>query len=198
MPANFGRGLLVFALMVFAVVSWQWINDRQVQPQTPDNPVTMAETQSDYYLEDFQIVNVSNPQTQGNSGRRLEVTGESLTHHFLLGHSIIENPSVQLHSQSDDAWNAQARQGTVSAEFDVLDLQGDVEVTHNPASGVAPISVDTQSITIDTTERVIQTEQPVEVTGNGWQYKANGMRAEVENGTLSFTSGVEAQFANPN
>jgi len=202
MPSKLSRGVLIFALLVVAVLSWQWIDDRDVQPQATTGTIEMAETQSDYYLEDFEIINVANSTSSPSvnnentpAGRHLKLTGATLSHHHTEGYSIIQSPTVRLRSADDAQWHARAATGTISADFDVLNLQGDVELTHN---GKRPVTVNTNSISIDTSNRTISSNETVQVNGTGWQYNANTMRAEIDQGTLSFTSGVEAQFANPN
>ena len=101
MPSKIGTSLLIFALLVIAVISWQWIDDRDVETQVQNNAIEMVETQSDYYLEDFEIVNIANSRnssTDGNTtaGRYLKITGQSLSHHFIEGYSLINNPTVHL------------------------------------------------------------------------------------------------------
>jgi len=205
MPPKLGKSLLIFALLVIAVVSWQWIDDRDTEPTVQSNTIEMVETQSDYYLEDFEIVNVANSHDSASSdsnskitGRYLKITGQSLSHHHIEGYSLIERPMVQLRSPDGSQWQASALNGTVSANFDVLDLQNDVELTHSETPGQPPVTVNTNSISIDNGKRIISSSETVRVAGRGWQYNANTMHAEMDQGTLSFTSGVEAQFANPN
>lgn len=203
MPSKIGTSLLIFALLVIAVISWQWIDDRDVETQVQNNAIEMVETQSDYYLEDFEIVNIANSRnssTDGNTtaGRYLKITGQSLSHHFIEGYSLINNPTVHLRSTDGSQWQASASNGTISANFDVLDLQNNVVVTHSETTDRQAVTVNTNSISIDNGKRTISSSETVKVTGRGWQYNANTMQAEIDQGTLSFTSGVEAQFANPN
>jgi len=86
MPSKLGKSLLTFALLVIAVISWQWIDDREVETQVQNKTIEMVENQSDYYLEDFEIVNIANSRdsTAGTTtaGRYLKITGNSLSHHF--------------------------------------------------------------------------------------------------------------------
>jgi len=203
--------LPVFILLVIAVVSWQWIDDRNVTTQT-DAPINMAASQSDYYLEDFEIINISNASgaisDAGNANdsadrksRRLKLTGKSLSHNHIEGVSTLDNPVVVMRNENDDYWLASARSGNVSAEFDVLDLNGNVELTNSGpmnADNSDSIKIDTESLTIDTSQQVVETNDVVQVTGRGWHYKANSMNAEINNGRLSFQSGVEATFVSPN
>lgn len=207
MPTTLSRSLLIFALLVFAVVSWQWIDDRDAEPQTANDPIQMAETQSDYYLENFEIINISNktntaPITTENqpglpADRQLKITGQTLSHHFIEGYSEIQNPIVSLRSKDNGQWHARASSGTVSANFDVLDLLGNVELTHNRSADSSQITVDTNSLSIDTGSRTISSDESVQVEGNGWSYNARSMNAKIDLGILSFTSGVEALFESP-
>jgi len=198
MPSKLGTSLLIFALLVIAVISWQWSDDREVETQAQNNPIKMVETQSDYYLEDFEIVNIANSRNSTTDGRYLKITGQSLSHHFIEGYSLINNPTVHLRSTDGGQWQASALNGTISANFDVLDLQNNVVVTHSEKSDQQAVTVNTNSISIDNGKRTISSSETVKVIGRGWQYNANTMQAEIDQGTLSFTSGVEAQFANPN
>lgn len=201
MPSKLGGGLLIFALLFLAVFSWQWIEDRNVTPQAQTDPIEMVANQSDYYLEDFEILNITNAEAAtpaAATGRQLKITGQSLSHHHIDGHSTIINPTVELRGANNSKWQAQAESGIVSENFDVLDLQGNVELIHNRALQSAPTTVNTDSISIDNSNQTISTDDPVQVIGAGWQYNASTMRAELNQGTLSFTSGVEAQFESPN
>lgn len=198
--------LPVFILLVVAVVSWQWIDDSSSTTQAESPLLSTAVSQSDYYLEDFEIINISitSNDTGGNkssAGRRLKLTGRTLSHHHLEGYSTLENPVVQLQNENDDYWMATARRGNVSAEFDVLDLEGAVKLTNNSPADVNnddSIKIDTESLTIDTSQRTVETDVEVRVLGNGWQYTANSMSALIDDGRLSFQSGVEATFESPN
>ena len=200
MPTKFGRGLWIFALLVVAVLSWQLIDDRNVRSNASNGTIEMAVNESDYYLEDFEIINITNQvqndSNSGNgSGRYFRITGRTLSHHFPEGHSTIENPSVRMRTPTTEFWHANARTGRMSADFKVLDLNGDVNIKHDRLSDKAPITVDTESIRIDTAKRMMSTEDPVVVKSTGWSYQANSMQAEVDKGILSFTSGVKGQYA---
>ena len=211
MPSKLSSILLIFTLLVIAVVSWQWIDDRGTPPEASNSRIEMVETQSDYYLENFEIINISNntgtsaadnptPGTtvEHNAGmpadRHLTIAGQSLSHHYIEGYSVIKFPVVKLLTIDDGQWNARASLGTVSANFDMLDLQGNVELIHSRAKDTAAVTVDTNSLSIDTGNRTISSKEPVRVQGVSWQHNANNMNAEIDRGILTFTSGVEAQF----
>lgn len=213
MPSKLSRSLLIFALLVVAVVSWQWIDERGPETTLASDPLEMAQTQSDYYLENFEITNISNKtnvalenNTPENTietragmpaDRQLTIAGKSLSHHYIDGNSTINSPIVKLRSADNGQWSARASSGVVSANFDVLDLQGEVRLTHKRTSNDKPVTVNTNAITINTTDKTISSHEPVQVEGEGWRYNASSMNAEIDQGILSFTSGVEAQFESP-
>jgi len=224
MPSTLGRSLLILLMLVMCVVSWQWIEDHQVQPvEERVDTIKMSETRGDYYLEDFEIVNIANKvdnsnvngnQSSGDSqaraitntggiavmpaDRQLTITGHSLVHLYGEGSSVIDQPSVRLLSTGSGLWHATASTGRISANFDKLDLQGNVELMHNRHPDNPPINVNTESVSIDTANQTINSNDSVEVLGEGWQHRARSMNADIGNGILSFTSGVEAQFESPN
>jgi len=195
MPSTLFRGIWIFLLLVAAVASWVWMEDRNVDPAPVAQRIEMAENQSDYYLEDFEIVNVSN-QPGNATSRYFQISGQSLSHHYPEGHSTIESPTVNLRNAEDDIWQAQAAQGRISADFNVLNLQGGVAVEHNQNSNQPQVSLTTSSIEIDAAKRTMATDDPADVEGAGWRYSANKMRAKMDQGLLSFTDGVEAQYDN--
>ncbi len=178
------------------------------------DPIAMAESQSDYYLENFEITNISNKtgpagsadtelknKVEHNAGmpaaRQLTIAGKSLSHHYIDGNSTIDNPIVKLRSADNGQWSARASSGVVSANFDVLELEGDVRLLHTRTNDSEPVTVNTDAITIDTSNQTISSQEPVQVEGSGWRYNASSMNADIDKGILSFTSGVEAQFESP-
>lgn len=190
MPKRLANTFLIFALMVIAVLSWQWLDDDTVTLSTTDNPIQMAQNETDYYLEDFNITNVNN-----DKGQVYELSGTSLSHYFEKGNSTIEQPIVRVFSNENDYWTGEAKSGNLSADFSVLVLNGDVDLAHHRNNALPQVSVQTQSITIDTAKRQMVSDQPVQITSEKWSFKANQMRADVDNGMLSFNSGVEADYA---
>lgn len=190
MPKRLANTFLIFALMVIAVLSWQWLDDDGVTTSTSDNPIQMAQNETDYYLEDFKITNVNN-----DKGQIYELSGTSLSHYFDQGNSSIERPIVRVFSNENDYWTGEAENGDLSADFSVLVLSGDVDLAHHRNNSLPQISVQTQSITINTETRQMTSDKPVQISSEKWSFKANHMQADVDRGMLLFNSGVEADYA---
>lgn len=189
MPRTLANTLLIFTLLVFAVLSWQWLDEDTVAGVDEQNTIQMAKNETDYYLQGFRITNVNNTK-----GQVYELSGNTLSHYFESGRSLIEEPSVQIYSNDNDYWTGRARAGNLSADFSVLELTGSVDLAHHRNSDTPEIMIGAESITIDTMKRQIASAQPVKITAAKWTVTANRMRTDVDNGMLSFDSGVEAHY----
>jgi len=189
MPNTLGRSLWIFGLLVIAVLSWHWLDNSATVLVKDDDPVAISRHQSDYYLEDFFILNVDNEH-----GQVYEITGDTLVHHVTEGNSTIDQPSVQVFNQSKDFWRGNATTGDLSADFNILTLSGSVALSQHRHEGSAPIKIDTESVTIDTDKLTMVATTPVKISSDSWTFEAEKMQADVESGTLSFDTGVEAQY----
>ena len=189
MPRKFANTLLILALLIVAVVSWQWLDDRDSTAPATENSVDMAVNQTDYTLEDFVITNVNN-----NKGQVYQLSGKSLSHFVNDNNSVIDQPSLQMTGQNSQSWSGNATTGYLSKDFSKLQLVGNVALSHNRNDN-PPVNVATEKLDIDTTSRQMTTNDPVQIDGGQWSFQANQMQADVDNGILQFQSGVEAQYA---
>lgn len=191
MPRKLANALLILFLLVVAVVSWQWIDERDNVEAAAETTVPMAENETDYTLEDFVITNVNNTK-----GQVYQLSGKSLAHFVNDSNSVIDSPSITMTGANRHQWNGDARIGFLSPDFSQLKLSGDVQLSHirgdNP-----PINVTTEMIDIDTSDRKITGPQPVTIEGLHWSFEANQMQADLDNGILNFQSGVEANYVLP-
>lgn len=190
MPKTLASSFLIFALLVIAVLSWQWLDDDAVTTSSSENPIQMAQNQTDYYLENFKITNINN-----DKGQIYELSGNSLSHFIEKGNSAIEYPVMQVFSNDDDYWTGKAQRGNLSADLSVLELSNNVDLAHHRHDSPPLVSVQTQSLTIDTKKRQMTSDQPVQFSSENWSFNANQMRADVDNGMVFFNSGVEANYA---
>lgn len=189
MPRKFANTLLILFLLVVAVVSWQWLDDRDRSELAPESTVAMAINETDYTLEDFVITNVSNTK-----GQVYKLSGKSLSHFVNGSDSIIDQPSVQMSGQEQQVWSGNARTGYLSTDFSQLELVGNVALSHTRKDN-PPVDVKAQTLNIDSASRTMRSDQPVTIDGGQWSFQANQMQADVDNGILQFQSGVEAQYA---
>ncbi|MEM7259809.1 MAG: LPS export ABC transporter periplasmic protein LptC [Pseudomonadota bacterium] len=191
MPRKLANALLIFLLLVVAVVSWQWIDERDSAESVAETTVPMAENETDYTLEDFVITNVNN-----SNGQVYQLRGKSLAHFVNDSNSVIDSPSITMSGENRQQWTGDARIGLLSPDFSQLKLSGDVRLSHISGDN-PPVNVTTDAIDIDTGARQITGPQPLNIQGQHWSFQANQMQADLDNGILTFQSGVEANYAVP-
>jgi len=171
MPKTLGRTLWIFALLVFAVWSWQWFENSAPAGESGDSTLHMAETESDYYLQDFKITNVDNA-----AGQIYQLSGQSLSHDSNDGSSSIARPLIKVFGANQKHWQGSAQQGDISPDFRQLALFGAVTLAQFPSVpgdldpalarsiGKASVEITSASVKIDTTKQPISTYDPVTIT----------------------------------
>lgn len=191
MPQQLANTFLIFALLVIAVLSWQWLDeDNTVPATTSEHPLEMVANQTDYYLQGFKITNVNT-----SKGQVYELSGKTLSHFLETGNSLIVDPLVRFYRTDNDYWIGSANEGDLSPDFSVLRLSGAIDLAHHRENANPQMSVIADSITIDTANRQITSDQPVQITSANWSVKANQMQADIDTGLLNFNSMVEADYA---
>lgn len=193
MPTKLGTALWTLGLLILAVLSWQWTADRESTSETVENSIEMAANETDYFLEDFHIVRV-----EGAQGEVFELRGDSLSHYLKTGHSTIEQPNVLVNAEDNVYWRGVANTGTLSADFNILNLSGNVDLEHRSGTTAELITVTTPAITINTQSRTLDTPEPVAVNASDWSFNATGMTADTNAGKLMFHSKVQATFGTNN
>jgi len=188
MPKTLGRTLWIFALLVFAVWSWHWLDNNDPAVVGEPESLDMAREQTDFYLESFNIVNVDSTR-----GQTYQLRGDSLAHSQVRGDSTIQTPRVTVFSeQTQDTWQGTAKVATVSADFSTLTLYGDVGMSRIGTS--QPLSINTEVLIIDINNDEMQTDSTVVFTSEQWSVKANKMNANVASGLLNFDDQIEVHY----
>lgn len=188
MPRKLANALLILVLLIVAVVSWQWLDDRENNISSQSATVAMAENETDYTLQDFVITNVN------AQGKVYRLSGNSLSHFVNGNPSVIERPQVQMQGRGGQIWSGNAIAGYLSSDYSSLQLAGDVALSHKRTDN-PPVNVSAEALRIDAENRQMTSDQPVTISGEKWSFKANQMQADVDNGILQFKSGVEAHYA---
>ena len=92
-------------------------------------------------------------------------------------------------------WHLTSDRGTVRANGDDVQLDGNVRVTRITPGSTAPLTLTTSQLRMNTPTEYIETDAPVKLTLTGHELVARGMRADLKAGKLSLESDVHGQFA---
>lgn len=109
MPKTLVRKLLVLALLIFAVVSWQWLDERDPTSDTETAQVSALSNETNYFLEDFSIESVS-----VDNATRVRIQGDSLASFLDTGESRVSNPRVGIEGADEQSWQGEASSGLLS------------------------------------------------------------------------------------
>ena len=188
--------------MVIAVWSWQWLENSPATTSSSDSTLQMAETESDYYLQDFRIVTVDD-----TTGEVFQLSGQSLSHHSVSGNSSIMQPVVTLYGANQTHWQGSAQHGDISADFNQVTLLGSVRLAQFPgvpAADLDPatahsvdkpsVEISSASLKVDTDKQTISTDDPVTIKSDFWSLNANQMRADINDSKLLFDEGMDAEY----
>jgi len=190
MPKTLVRKLLVLALLVIAVVSWQWLDERAQNGDREAAEVSPLSNETNYFLEGFDIESVS-----GDSDTRIRIQGDVLASFLDTGESRVSNPRVGIDGANNQSWRGEASNGVLSADYARLQLEGGVKLTHQQSADAATITLTAESVLLNTHDQTLSSQSPVQLTAPGWSFTASGLQANLANGHLLFPSSVEARYA---
>jgi lipopolysaccharide export system protein LptC len=190
MPKTLVRKLLVLALLVIAVVSWQWLDERSPGEESQAAAVSPLSNETNYFLQGFDIESVSS-----DSDTRIRIQGDVLASFLDSGESRVSNPRVGIDGANNQTWQGEASSGVLSADYSTLQLEGGVRLTHRQRSDADTITLTTESVLLDTRDQTLISQSAVQLSAPGWSFNANGLQANLANGHLLFPSSVEARYA---
>ena len=106
----------------------------------------------------------------------------------------VAGESTPTGTAASEVWHLKSDRGQVRANGDDVQLTGNVRVT-GPAPGSGePLTLNTESMRINTPTEFIETEEPVVMRWSGHELRGRGMKADLKAGTLSLESDVHGKF----
>jgi len=96
---------------------------------------------------------------------------------------------------SNEVWHLKSDRGQVRADGDDVQLHGNVVLTgETPGSG-DPITLNTETLRVNTPTEFIETDAPVTLRSAGHDLSGVGMQADLKAGTLRLESEVHGEFS---
>ena len=201
----FTRYWLLLPLLICVVA----LLDRVEQPDviSTEDTIDMSGTHSDYYMSDFRA------RRFGIDGQiEYIIAGDTLAHYPLDDHSKITAPRIELRRENI-LWIVESARGRYDPTPDLFTLRGDVVIKRtlqasqsvgaesDPAQSQADegntLVMTTDSLRIATESNVVETDEPVNITGSTWQLQATGLRTAIDDGQLNLLSNVIGRYEMP-
>jgi LPS export ABC transporter protein LptC len=127
---------------------------------------------------DSGLIDLENLEMQYHVGAQVRVPGEAAVAAKGAG----------------EIWKLTSDRGQVRADGDDVELNGNVRVT-GPAPGSGePLSLTTETMSINTPTEFIETRAAVKLRWSGHELTARGMQADLKAGTLRLESDVNGHF----
>ena len=174
-------------LLVLTVV----LLDRVERPtivQTEET-IDMQQTQSDYYLSDFQT------RRFGEDGNvEYVIAGNTLAHYPDDDRSEITAPKIELR-RGDVLWLVDSRTGRYDPAPSLFTLRGEVTIERIIlGDDEGAVILHTESLRIATEENTVETDDEVQIVAPTWQLQATGLRSGLDDGQLSLLSNVIGRY----
>ncbi|MEM9603781.1 MAG: LPS export ABC transporter periplasmic protein LptC [Pseudomonadota bacterium] len=174
-------------LIALALFTW-------LRPQTPDDApefesVSMVEARSDYYLEGFQIL-----QSDPEGRTEYALVGALLSYDPLTDIASLHAPRLHVAQPDGLVWALSAERGSMPRDGRNMTLTDAVELVRTLPDGSQPSTLSTEEIDIDIDAGTIRGDEPVTLTGPGWQIDALGMAADTEQGALELTGRTHGRY----
>lgn len=161
---------LILVLVGLAALSW-WLAERGGD-QPPVAPSDAAARVADYYVRGIEVTTMT---PEGRPGRTLR---SPELRHFLADETTeLDAPDLTVHQQGEPPWLVSAERGWLSADGELLLLQGRVTVDRAAAAGIRPLQLVTSNLRVQPRQDYAETDEHVRVVSRDDEVEAIGMRA---------------------
>lgn len=174
--------------LAFALGSFYWLQMMNVADMNMHADGQRGEP--DYIIEKFSFVRMN---AQGKP--RYIISGDKLTHRPVDDTSEVDRPYVQ--NLSDDQkppMTMRAKDAHLDNTAGTVLLRGDVHIEREQSAAGPRLTVDTQSLLIDTDDEQMQTDQPVHLTHGAMIVDGRGMVANNTTGKATIAHDVRITY----
>ncbi len=179
--------LTLGVLVLFAVGSYFLMRDLQ-QSLAPKPPaavvkeIAVAYTTKGYFYD-------------ANNALKYEIDSESVHEYSNAGGSKLFNANVRaLDTQQALAWTAHAQRADLSADRNVLDLTGGVELIQTPNSP-DPVRASSERMTYYAQKQRVVGDQPLVIESRATQQTAGSFYLDMAKKTVHFQNGVHVSHS---
>jgi LPS export ABC transporter protein LptC len=182
-----GNILLTILLASIAAVTW-FVLARREDAQKPTTP-TIESADLGYYLLDAKLVGLD------PDGHELYVVHAERIEQRPADDSVsLQRMTVNYATGSDTPWTAVADTGYIPASGDVIELQGNVQLSRTGPPDAERLEIDTPQLELAVRDRIARTAEAINLTQGTDTLSATGMEADLRKETLRLDSRVHARF----
>lgn len=146
----------------------------------------------DYFFRDFVA---TARDVQGNITYRLEA---KQLDHFPFNRSMtLEKPYIELFHEKTQPWQTWAEQGVYYEKRQLMNLKGKVRIHRAADETSQPITLLTDSLSMDMQTKIAETKDPVQITSGEDILNATGMKVNMESGRMELYSNVHGKYEVP-
>lgn len=179
--------VLIVCGAILGFITLQWLSET-TQPKPP-----VSEDENihapDYFMSNFTVIT-----TNENGDIEQSLKGEELTY-FKSGLTKIIKPELQLSTEKEITWQANANHGNVSHENQLI-LDGNVSIKQTNTK-FNQIDIQTEQLILNLNTNTAESQTPVTVKSNNGTIEANRMFADLDRHHVQLHSGVKAEYVSP-
>ncbi|MDH5180619.1 MAG: LPS export ABC transporter periplasmic protein LptC [Gammaproteobacteria bacterium] len=184
------RFLILFVLIIGGAVFTSWLLKSLDEQQLDRKAV--SEHEADYFLEGFTATAFD---PAGKPSYRLEA---ALLQHYPISNVVkLQKPYIEFFTDHPQPWQTWAEQGTLHEKNRRVELTGKVRIHRAGGKDELPITLLTDTLYINTSTKLAETEARVNITRGKDEIFATGMRIDMLKDKLELMSKVEGKYAVP-
>ncbi|MDI9244931.1 LPS export ABC transporter periplasmic protein LptC [Marinobacter sp. CHS3-4] len=178
---------LALAITVIALVAVLWQSDETAEPS--DAAALRGEAEPDAFVVGGQFLSFDETGHLTNrieSQRVEQFESDQLTR--------MQSPRATLFGKAGEAsWKAEADQGQLKQAQELMELSGNVRIIRL-ADDSAPLSLSTEALTLNNSDRTIYTDKPVTIEDPLGVTRSTGMKAWIDDRILELNAEVEGRY----
>lgn len=167
-PIRTRRGIALLAVLALASF---WLAGQQDRPEP--GPIVGLDTRLDYALTNFEMLAYDE---QGQPA--LRIIAPRLANDAATGIGRIESPRVEV-NQEGQRWNLVARSAVVSEDQEIVQLEGDVQLTRRGATPRDRLDISSEEVTLEVTPRIARSDRAVRITDAAGTLTAQGFEVDM-------------------
>ncbi len=175
----------IFLVLLVAGSGWMLYQLGRSSSTSDDEP----RHDPDFYMKGFTVVTMD---AEGRPGR--ELRGERVLHYPDTDTSELLRPHMVIHRDKRRPWRVTAENGWVSAENDLVLLQGRVHIWQDKEQGGKRLEVITRDMRLLPETHYAETDRPVVIRIPSGETRSIGMRAYLDENRLELLSQVQTSY----